>query len=468
MNRWVIFENSPQENNGRFGCSFTVKYRELTGFLNQIPLKLISFVIASAIMLSACGGGGGGGSPETTVPTPFSSVVGQLSSAAAQGKVTEAANAEPADGSVGSVTQSSNTLNGITTDSVLTSVEYNDNGQLIYKVQNGTEWDVDSAASDTDTLNKGRYTDTDWNFAELHKKLEDGRLWVGVYSDISRPTTSQEAICGKEDTVSAGETCRYEGGGNNFTFTVGADGRGCVGPLICTGGNKITTNGFMATGNDGVWTIDSLPEGAMPVAGSTQTISMPDTDFLAGGIWVYVPDEATSVVDFTFGAFVHGEDPYTQTNLIGLTGQYTYTGDAIGVYSVLAEERNYFFDADVTLTADFEDNSTLGKIEGHIDNVSVDDELVEGDPTLNLGSANIVGPDSGFFKGATEMMYEGESYTGKWGGQFFGNDDSNPPGPPGSVAGTFGAATIDGANSVLGVYGAGSPTQVGESPPPEE
>ena len=368
MNRWVIFENSPQENNGRFGCSFTVKYRELTGFLNQIPLKLISFVIASAIMLSACGGGGGGGggSSKTTVSTPFGSVAGQSRSAAAQGKIAAAAIAVPA---AGSVTQSSNTntQSGITTDSVSTTVEYDDNGQIIYTVENGNEWGVDSAASDTRTLNKGRYTD--WNFAELYKKLQYGRLWVDVYSDIGRPT------------------------------------------------------------------------GAMP-----------DTDFLAGGIWVYVPDDATSVDDFTFGAFVHGSDPYDQDNLEGLIGEYTYTGDATGVYSVLADERNYFFDADVTLRANFDDISNLGTIEGHIDNVSVDDELVEGNPKLNLGSANIGGDNSGFFKGDTAMLYEGENYTGKWGGQFFGNDDSNPPG---SVAGTFGAATSNGANSVLGVYGAG-------------
>ena len=105
-------------------------------------------------------------------------------------------------------------------------------------------------------------------------------------------------------------------------------------------------------------------------------------------------------------------------------------------------------------------NSTLGTIGGHIDNVSVDDELVEGDPTLNLGTADIGEDNSGFFTGLTDMVYEGEEYTGKWGGQFFGNDDSTTPGPPGSVAGTFGAATSDGANSVLGVYGAGSPTPV--------
>ena len=135
-------------------------------------------------MLSACGGGGGGGGgggpSEPTVSTPFSSVIEQSSSNAAQGKIAKAAMAIPKP-AAGSVTQSSNTttLNGITTDSVSTSVEYNDNGQLIYKVQNGTEWDVDSAASDTYTLNKGRYTD--WNFAELYKKLPDGSLWVDVY-----------------------------------------------------------------------------------------------------------------------------------------------------------------------------------------------------------------------------------------------------------------------------------------------
>jgi hypothetical protein len=315
-------------------------------------------------------------------------------------------------------------------------------------VQNGNEWEVDSAASDTDTLYEGQETDSDWNFAELYKKLPDGRLWVDVYSDIDKPTTTG---CGIGDTVSAGETCRYEGGGNDFTFTVADDGqRGCVGST-CSDNTVTLSNNFVASNNDGVWTINSLPRGAMPVGGT----QVSDTDFLAGGIWVYVPDDATSVDDFTFGAFVHGEDPYDQSNLTALTGEYTYTGDATGVYSVLADERNYFFDADVTLTARFGEANELGTIGGRIHDVSVDDELVEGDPTLNLGTADIGGDNSGFFTGDTDMVYEGENYTGKWGGQFFGNDGTNPPG---SVAGTFGAATSDGANSVLGVYGVGSPT----------
>ena len=97
MENWVIFKNSPRENDDPFGYSFKVKYRELTEFLHQIPLKSISFVIASAIMLSACGGGGGGGggSSETTDSTFFNSVISQSSSDNAQRKIAEAANAEP-------------------------------------------------------------------------------------------------------------------------------------------------------------------------------------------------------------------------------------------------------------------------------------------------------------------------------------------------------------------------------------
>ena len=71
MENCVNFKNASREYNDPFGCSFKVKYRELTGFLHQIPLKSISFVIASVIMLSGCGGGGGGGSSKTTVSTPF-------------------------------------------------------------------------------------------------------------------------------------------------------------------------------------------------------------------------------------------------------------------------------------------------------------------------------------------------------------------------------------------------------------
>ena len=35
----------------------------------------------------------------------------------------------------------------------------------------------------------------------------------------------------------------------------------------------------------------------------------PDTDYLAGGVWLFVPDDATSADDVVIGAFGDGNDP---------------------------------------------------------------------------------------------------------------------------------------------------------------
>ena len=44
------------------------------------------------------------------------------------------------------------------------------------------------------------------------------------------------------------------------------------------------------------------------------------------------------------------------------------------------------------------------------------------------------------------------SYTGHWGGQFFGNEEAD--GRPGSVAGTFGGHSTDDVVSFVGAFGA--------------
>ena len=181
-----------------------------------------------------------------------------------------------------------------------------------------------------------------------------------------------------------------------------------------------------------------------------------DTDYLAGGIWVYAPDNASSLDDYEYGAFVDGSDPFVQNNLAGVTGTATYSAQdgATGVYADAEEGRNYFFDADVTLTANFGNGSELGTISGRIHNFDVEGLTVSGNPELTLGSADIGSSNSGFFTGDTRMdVVGGSNFTGKWGGQFYGNG-ANPTDAPGSVAGTFGAATADGSESFLGAYGA--------------
>ena len=184
-----------------------------------------------------------------------------------------------------------------------------------------------------------------------------------------------------------------------------------------------------------------------------------DTDYLAGGIWVFAPDTATSLADYEYGAFADGNDPFAQSALPALTGTATYEGAATGVYS--EDSRNWFFDAVATLEANFDGGTNnLGTISGRIYNADVygvrelgdNFDVRRIDATLRLGAANIGGPEAGFFTGNTSMTSDGDTYTGKWGGQFYGNGESD--GKPGSVAGTFGAATMSGDESLLGAFGA--------------
>ena len=60
----------------------------------------------------------------------------------------------------------------------------------------------------------------------------------------------------------------------------------------------------------------------------------------------------------------------------------------------------------------------------------------------------------GFFENQSTGSDEDSSYTVNWGGQFFGNGESD--GKPGSVGGTFGGlySDDDGAWSYVGAFGA--------------
>ncbi len=186
-----------------------------------------------------------------------------------------------------------------------------------------------------------------------------------------------------------------------------------------------------------------------------------DTDYLAGGIWVHVPNDTTAINDYAFGAFVDGNDPFTQSNLAAVTGTANYEGEATGVYTNTSEDENIFFDAEASLTADFADGTNLGTIRGTIHDFESEGVVVLGVPVLTLDMANIGSGDSGFFTGDTAITFDGDSYTGRWGGQFYSNPATGATGAdtqPGSVAGTFGGATTDNSKSFIGVFGAYKPT----------
>ena len=196
-----------------------------------------------------------------------------------------------------------------------------------------------------------------------------------------------------------------------------------------------------------------------------------DSNYLAMGYWLRVPqkwiaadgslmppaDRAALVNDFEYGVFVNGGDPYEQANIQGLTERALYFGDVVAAYidtSVPGEE--LALGGRVQLFADFGTSSEMGTISGRISDfknytVDFDDrtQLDLGDVVLD--ETTIGGSQSGFFTGDTRMTFDGDDYTGKWGGQFYGNG-TLPTDQPASAAGTFGVATAD--KVIIGTFAA--------------
>ena len=178
-----------------------------------------------------------------------------------------------------------------------------------------------------------------------------------------------------------------------------------------------------------------------PPTGDTPT---PDTDYLSGGIWVFVPKPATETGRYEFGVFVYGSDPFESGNVAALTGSAKYEGGASGLYSDPDADSNSFFSAMSELTADFEDDM----IDGRIFSFIINGQEIE-DLELMLVETGL---GTGFFSGATSATYGDGEFTGRWGGRFYGNG-ATANDKPGSVAGTFGAADDD-DRSFIGVFGA--------------
>ena len=357
----------------------------------------------------------------------------------------KAANATPR---AGSVTQSSNVdSGGITTDQVEVTAEYGASGPS-FEVRNGTAWSIGMGEGNPSPISD---TTPPWKGAELSKDVNGGTVYVDAYTDIEEPTTTP--VSGQTmrlDDLPAGtplmvtlDTLNARRGPGTLNGVSGtfhcdrAGGGSCPVRFISSGG--VTGTSF--SGTDWMFT----PQG-------TTTTTESDTDYLSGGVWLFVPDNAASADDYVFGAFVDGNDPFDQSNIMALQGSARYEGDATGVYSEKTAESTAigYFNGDVELTANFGGTSDLGTISGSITNFEVDGEPDDG--TLNLGTAPIGSQNSGFFEGAVTGDDDERMYVGNWGGQFFGNGESD--GKPGSVGGTFGGHSTDDAVNFVGAFGA--------------
>lgn len=187
----------------------------------------------------------------------------------------------------------------------------------------------------------------------------------------------------------------------------------------------------------------------------TDRLSAADTDYLVGGVWLYVPDVANPTLEI--GAFIDGPDA-NLTPAAYLTAEKAnaaYEGDATGLYlgdddgTAISGE----FVADVELTLDFGPSPKISGRVTNINEINVSrDELISvpGNPTLNLGEASIATAAGGFFSGNTSGVdASSRSYTGKWGGEFYGTQAEK-------VGGTFGGMTDteDYDLSFVGAFGA--------------
>ena len=176
-------------------------------------------------------------------------------------------------------------------------------------------------------------------------------------------------------------------------------------------------------------------------------------DYLAGGVWFFVPEGSTTPSAYEYGAFVSGSEPFESKSTVGTLGEATYTGPATGQF--LEEESGDigYIDGRVSLTADFVGSSISGKISG----IRKDGgSPLSGELAL---SSNSLALDV-LFTGSVTGTVGGDEYTGNWGGQFFGTrevDDGDGGEPeriyPGSVGGTFGATTGNGKKTFVGIFG---------------
>lgn len=249
------------------------------------------------------------------------------------------------------------------------------------------------------------------------------------------------------------QVTNFDPANSSFTITNTAAGAGWT---IGTGNAQPLNAEAGADG--GIWLVQQVDGGQRVVVAYPRAADEEEgTDWLAAGIWAFIPD-SEALGDYEFGAFADGNDPFEDDNLRALTGDARYGGQAVGVYySFSADESEAGpFTADVALTAEFGDADALGSISGTVSNV----ETEGGSPidaTLALETAVIGDSDAGFFTGSTSMTFGGRTYAGRWGGQFF-DDGAAATDPPASVAGTFGATTSEtggtGTGSLVGAFGA--------------
>ena len=303
-----------------------------------------ALVTITTMALAGCGGGGGGSSPMSsnnindtpttpTTPTPPGNTGGGdsmpttfagLTSTTAENAQHAAAQVADAIPRFGSVTQSSNTVNNITQDQVTITTSYGA-AQNTYSIRNGSTWSISTADGNPELIPT---TNTSgFRGSELNKQVNGGTLWVDVYSDIEAPTSGAS----QPVTVMSGDDVEYTGSSLVLGRGQSTQGElnGQPGTFTCAQtGCSVSFRGGVP--NQGRPIPVNTVNGITFVPSGSGTV---DTDYLSGGIWLFVPNNPEDAEDYVFGAFADGSDPFTQSALPALIGPARYIGEATGIYS---------------------------------------------------------------------------------------------------------------------------------------
>lgn len=254
----------------------------------------------------------------------------------------------------------------------------------------------------------------------------------------------------------------FDGASGTYTCTPATVADGCT--------VSVSPAGMYSFGTGDVWTFTPI-EGAKAYR--------EDGEFLTFGWWMRVPAKATGTYSFDthYGGLAYAAAPasaVTETNAgEGVTGDATYSGNAAGRY-VVGDDAGAFT-ADATLTAKFENATTVGSISGSITNFQGAAGGMSGwSVALKKITINALVPgtagDPAFQSTGTDTSastYDGVVATlgdvmayGNWQGAFYGNaknaaadgGGNKVNAAPLAVAGEFHA---DGAGAnIAGAFGA--------------
>ena len=477
----------------------------------------LGLVLACLVFsLTACGGGGdesmtppmpdsGGGDEPTTPPTPTTQTcldgstvsanqtcptpteedVSRAFGAAQVVGLDRAASALP---TFGSVSQSSNVQDGMTTDSV--SIAYIPHGDTFHPIatirtgdgavlkshEDPTRLDVElpsgqiiqvDPASDWEADLAQHYTPEDWRIAEeeVFKELVDqygeaeGRtMFIQQYG--SYPIGDDVPYTRESRPVTYGLFFH-----ESEVYDLPIDS---IATYLRHPKAGRTIHSLYAAG-----TLDDSIKGpnhhgAMSATGYTDYPSATaagDDDHLSWGYWLYYTI-TPSALDLSLGAFADGIE--TPTSDIPVSGTASYFGFTSGTAikggvptrddldeDAFSESKYFDFLGQVNLQADFATASVRGQV-----NNFQQEWVDEGEHdflknlTIDLGAASIV---FGTFTGDARATAGLAGAAGKWGGQFFGTPDAGAA-PP-AAGGTWGVTQGMGADDwkMLGGFGAWKP-----------